>query len=76
MNKQDVINRMFASRAAVLESEAKARAEIPPGCCVVPSEVLDLYNFMNAAYTPMTPQQEQIKIQLDIARKAMALRAA
>lgn len=37
----------------------------------VPVEVVDLYNFMCAAFVPMTPQQEQIAIQLELAKRAM-----
>lgn len=34
---------------------------------VVPIEVLNLVDFMTAAFVPMTGQQEQIKISLDLA---------
>lgn len=41
------------------------------GVCVVPTEVVDLFNFMVTAFVPVTSQQEQIKISLDVAKKAM-----
>ena len=37
----------------------------------VPIEVVGLYNFMCAAFVPMTPQQEQIAVQLELAKRAM-----
>ena len=37
----------------------------------VPVEVVGLYNFMCAAFVPMTPQQEQIAVQLELAKRAM-----
>ena len=40
----------------------------------VPDELMALFNFMCAAFVPMTGQQDQIKIQLDLAKKAMAAR--
>ena len=40
----------------------------------VPDELIALYNFMCAAFVPMTGQQDQINIQLDLAKKAMAAR--
>jgi len=42
------------------------------GMVLVPVEVVHLYNFMETAFTPMTPQHDQIKISLDIAKKAMS----
>ena len=38
---------------------------------LVPIEVVGLYNFMCAAFVPMTPQQEQIAVQLELAKQAM-----
>jgi hypothetical protein len=37
----------------------------------VPQAVIALYKFMDAAFVPFTPQQEQIQIQLDLARVEM-----
>ena len=39
----------------------------------VPVEVWNLYKFMEMAFEPFTSQQEQIKISLDLARKAVAV---
>lgn len=44
---------------------------IPEGWKLVPVEVVDLYSFMCSAFTHMTPQQGQIAIQLDLAKRAM-----
>lgn len=44
---------------------------IPEGWKLVPVEIVDLYSFMCSAFTPMTPQQDQIAIQLDLAKRAM-----
>ena len=41
------------------------------GWKLVPIEVVGLYNFMCAAFVPMTPQQEQIAVQLERAKRAM-----
>lgn len=41
------------------------------GWKLVPIEVVGLYNFMCAAFVPMTPQQEQIAVQLELAKRAM-----
>ena len=44
---------------------------LPEGWKAVPVEIVDLYSFMCSAFTPMTPQQDQIAIQLDLAKRAM-----
>lgn len=43
----------------------------PDGYVLVPVEVRDLYDFMAITFTPFTGQHQQIKIQLELARKAM-----
>ena len=50
---------------------AQPAQSIPEGWKLVPVEVVDLYSFMCAAFVPMTPQQEQIALQLDLAKQAM-----
>ena len=44
---------------------------IPEGWKPVPIEVIYLYSIMCAAFVPMTPQHEEIAIQLDLAKRAM-----
>lgn len=41
------------------------------GYVLVPVEVKHLYDFMAITFTPFTGQHQQIKIQLELARKAM-----
>ena len=50
---------------------AQPAPSVPEGWKLVPVEVIDLYSFMCAAFVPMTPQQEQIALQLDLAKRAM-----
>ena len=50
---------------------AQPAPSIPEGWKLVPIEVIELYNFMCAAFVPMTPQHEEIAIQLDAAKRAM-----
>lgn len=50
---------------------AQPAPSIPEGWKLAPIEVVDLYSFMCSAFTPMTPQQDQIAIQLDLAKRAM-----
>lgn len=50
---------------------APKQEPIPAGYQLVPVEVVNLFNFMDTSFVAMTSQQEQIKISLDIARKAM-----
>ena len=50
---------------------AQPAPSIPEGWKLVPVEIVDLYSFMCSAFTPMTPQQGQIAIQLDLAKRAM-----
>ena len=51
--------------------DAQPAPSVPEGWKLVPIEVVDLYSFMCSAFTPMTPQQDQIAIQLDLAKRAM-----
>ena len=48
-------------------------SELPPGAVIVPCEVLNLYEFMVAAFAPMTGQQKEIQKSLDLAKTAMKL---
>ena len=50
---------------------AQPTPSVPDGWKLVPIEVVGLYNFMCAAFVPMTPQQEQIAVQLELAKRAM-----
>ena len=50
---------------------AQLAPSVPEGWKLVPIEVVGLYNFMCAAFVPMTPQQEQIAVQLELAKRAM-----
>ena len=50
---------------------AQPAPSVPEGWKLVPIEVVGLYNFMCAAFVPMTPQQEQIAVQLELAKRAM-----
>ena len=52
-------------------TEVQPAPSVPEGWKLVPIEVIDLYSFMCAAFVPMTPQQAQIAIQLDLAKRAM-----
>ncbi len=47
--------------------------ELKPGTVIVPREVLHLYEFMVAAFSPMTGQQKEIQKSLDLAKEAMKL---
>ena len=49
---------------------------MPEDWKLAPIEVVGLYNFMCAAFVPMTPQQEQIAVQLELAKRAMLAAAA
>ena len=57
--------------ALYLAPSAQPAPSIPEGWKLAPIEVVDLYSFMCSAFTPMTPQQDQIAIQLDLAKRAM-----
>ena len=50
---------------------AQPAPSVPEGWKPVPIEVIYLYSFMCAAFVPMTPQQEEIALQLDLAKRAM-----
>ena len=50
---------------------AQPTPSIPEGWKLVPIEVIYLYSFMCAAFVPVTPQHEEIAIQLDLAKRAM-----
>jgi len=50
---------------------AQPAPSVPEDWKLVPTEVIDLYSFMCAAFVPMTPQQGQIALQLDLAKRAM-----
>ena len=51
--------------------DAQPAPSIPEGWKLVPTEVIDMYSFMCAAFVPVTPQHEEIAIQLDLAKRAM-----
>jgi len=51
--------------------QAQPAPSIPEGWKPVPIEVIYLYSIMCAAFVPMTPQQEEIALQLDLAKRAM-----
>ena len=61
------VNRMKLYRAPGAQPEPI----IPEGWKPVPIEVIYLYSIMCAAFVPMTPQQEEIALQLDLAKRAM-----
>lgn len=44
------------------------------GYVLVPKEILEFYQFADIVFVPVTSQQEQLKISLDKARKAIAAR--
>jgi len=50
---------------------AQPAPSVPEDWKLVPIEVIELYSFMCAAFVPMTPQQEEIALQLDLAKRAM-----
>ena len=52
-------------------AQAQSAPSVPEGWKLVPIEVIYLYSIMCAAFVPMTPQQEEIAIQLDLAKRAM-----
>lgn len=55
---------------------AQAAPGVPAGCVLVPLEAKALYDFMCAAFTPLTGQQEEIWKSLQLAKDAMAALAA
>ena len=57
--------------ALYLAPGAQPEPIIPEGWKPVPIEVIYLYSIMCAAFVPMTPQQEEIALQLDLAKRAM-----
>ena len=50
---------------------AQPAPSIPEGWTLVPIEVIYLYSIMCAAFVPMTPQQKEIALQLELAKRAM-----
>ena len=55
---------------ASASTTAQGAESMSEGFVAVPVEVANLYDFMHTAFVPMTPQQEQIAISLELARKA------
>lgn len=55
---------------ASASTTAQGAESMSEGFVAVPVEVANLYDFMHTAFVPMTPQQEQIEISLELARKA------
>lgn len=68
------LNRKFVAEIngpAYMGEPAQPAPIIPEGWKLVPIEVIYLYSFMCAAFVPVTPQHEEIAIQLDLAKRAM-----
>ena len=68
---EDLIYEAHEVRKLYLAPGAQPAPSVPEGWKAVPVEIVDLYSFMCSAFTPMTPQQDQIAIQLDLAKRAM-----
>lgn len=69
----DEVDEIKRGLAAAFANAAPAQQppSAPPAQPVVPQEVVNLYDFMVAAFTPMTTQQEEIQKSLNLAKQAM-----
>jgi len=64
----------FLAWQAARRAQPTPPAVAPSSHVLVPVEVANLYDFMHTAFNPMTSQQDQIEISLDLARKACGYR--
>lgn len=67
----DAIRRELHTQLARLNDAPAQQVSVPDGKVCVPVEVLRLYEFMAASFTPFTSQHEQIAISLRKAKAAM-----